>query len=361
MRGLMPDRPSIAVLVLDGFSMLSLGAIVEPFRILREKFPEICPDVQLFGLNNKRANSKSGVVVECEDDGGALHGLVSGRRPPAILLVCSETSGGLSGDERAQVLALLRLAVRQGIRIHSIGSATCLLAETTLLCRGTATTHWSMLAAFQERHPQLDVENALFVANGKLTSCAGELATLDLVIDLIRSLSPEAARVAADFLLIYSIRPGEFLQPGSIANRLRVGPDQLGEAMRIMAENIETPIELTRLAGSCGISLRQLERLFRKHLDATPISYYTSLRLERAYELLTQTNLPLDEIALASGFASVSNFSKKFRTQSGKTPLEIRERSGMARTSSGRRSPLQKRSVVASTDHSNIKRVRHRL
>ncbi len=337
------DRPSIAVLVLDGFSLLGLGAIVEPFRIFREIFPTICPDVLLFGLKNKRARARSGLVVECDDDGMALRQLMMGRHPPKTLLVCAGTNGVLNGDDRAQILSLLRLAVRQGFAIHSIGSTTWLLAETKILGRGTATIHWSLLAAFQEEHPQLEVENALFLKNGKLTSCAGELAALDLTIDLIRSLSPAAARVVADFLLISSSRAGESRQPGSIANRLRDGPDQLAEAIRIMAENIETPLAMPELVSLCGISLRQLERLFRKHLKAPPISYYASLRLERAHELLTQTNLPFAEIAVASGFRSVSNLSKKIKTQFKLTPLEIREQSGMVRATPVRRGPLQER------------------
>ena len=337
----MRDRPSIAVLVLDGFSTLSLGAIVEPFRVLREKFPAICPDLLLFGLKNNRARARSGLVVECEDDGVALSRRMMGRHPPKTLLVCGGTSGILNGDDRAQILGLLRLAVRQGIAILSIGSTTWLLAEAGLLVRGRATDHWSLMAALQEKHPQLDVENALFLKNGKLTSCAGELAALDLIIDLIRSLSPAAARVVADFLLISSSRAGESRQPGSIANRLRDGPDQLAGAIHIMAENIENPLAMPELVSLCGISLRQLERLFRKHLNATPISHYASLRLERAYELLTQTNLPFAEIAIASGFGSVSNLSKKVKAQFKLAPLEIREKSGMVRSPPVRRGPQQ--------------------
>ncbi|NVK02234.1 MAG: helix-turn-helix domain-containing protein, partial [Oceanospirillaceae bacterium] len=73
-----------------------------------------------------------------------------------------------------------------------------------------------------------------------------------------------------------------------------------------------------------GLSTRQLERLFRQHLNTSPTAYYMSLRLENARQQLKNTTLPIQTIARAAGFSSTSYFSRCYRKQFGVTPREAR-------------------------------------
>ena len=67
-----------------------------------------------------------------------------------------------------------------------------------------------------------------------------------------------------------------------------------------------------------------MERLFRKYLKRTPQRYYLELRLERAQRLLTQSTLPVMEVALACGFVSPSHFAKCYREQYHQIPKSTR-------------------------------------
>jgi transcriptional regulator GlxA family with amidase domain len=69
-----------------------------------------------------------------------------------------------------------------------------------------------------------------------------------------------------------------------------------------------------------GLSGRKLERLFKKHLNTTPKTYYTGLRLQKARELLFHTNMSLAEICFACGFNSQTHFSKSYRAKFGVSP-----------------------------------------
>ncbi|MFY9238866.1 MAG: helix-turn-helix domain-containing protein [Roseovarius sp.] len=80
------------------------------------------------------------------------------------------------------------------------------------------------------------------------------------------------------------------------------------------------------IAEQCECSLRQIERLFRKHAGVSPMQYYILLRLERASELVLQTNLSFHEIAAATGFSSSSSLTKKLKAQVGVSPYVMRER-----------------------------------
>jgi transcriptional regulator GlxA family with amidase domain len=91
-----------------------------------------------------------------------------------------------------------------------------------------------------------------------------------------------------------------------------------------MEANIEEPISLDDLSGYVGISRRQLERLFQKHLQCVPSRYYLDLRLNRARQLLLQTNMSIIDVSLACGFVSAPHFSKCYRDYFGIPPRDER-------------------------------------
>ncbi len=73
-----------------------------------------------------------------------------------------------------------------------------------------------------------------------------------------------------------------------------------------------------------GCSKRQLERLFRRYLNRSPKRYYMELRLQKARNLLMQTDMSVINVALACGFTSPSHFSKCYRAQYDTTPYRER-------------------------------------
>jgi len=91
-------------------------------------------------------------------------------------------------------------------------------------------------------------------------------------------------------------------------------------AVELMEANIKEPISQVDLADFVGLSRRQLQRLFQKYLLCTPSRYYLQLRLQRARELLLQTNLSLVEISEQTGFVSNSHFSKSYKELYGHSP-----------------------------------------
>ena len=91
-----------------------------------------------------------------------------------------------------------------------------------------------------------------------------------------------------------------------------------------MEANIEDPLSPSVLAEHAHLSIRQLERLFRSHLDNSPSGYYMKLRLERAKQLLKESHLSVAEIASACGFSSGPHFTRSYRNQFGRSPSEDR-------------------------------------
>ena len=107
---------------------------------------------------------------------------------------------------------------------------------------------------------------------------------------------------------------------------MRLGSSQpkLVEAVELMESNIEEPMTLDELATHVGISRRQLERLFQKHLQCVPTRYYLEIRLRRARSLLLRSSRSIVDIAFACGFVSAPHFSKCYRDFFGIPPREER-------------------------------------
>jgi len=73
-----------------------------------------------------------------------------------------------------------------------------------------------------------------------------------------------------------------------------------------------------------GLSMRQLERLFKHQLHTTPAAFYMQRRLERSNHLLEQSTLTVTQIAAACGFNSASYFSQCYQKNYGLSPREER-------------------------------------
>jgi AraC-like DNA-binding protein len=89
-------------------------------------------------------------------------------------------------------------------------------------------------------------------------------------------------------------------------------------------EHLSENIELETLADIAGLSKWHFARAFKQSVGTPPHFYLVQRRLERAQELLAETDLPLAQIALKIGFSDQSHFSRRFRTLLGLTPRSFR-------------------------------------
>lgn len=82
--------------------------------------------------------------------------------------------------------------------------------------------------------------------------------------------------------------------------------------------------DVEALAARLGVGERQLRRLFQQHVGASPIAVAQTRRVLLAKQLIHQTNLPMADIAMASGFGSVRRFNETFQTLFKRPPAKLR-------------------------------------
>ena len=105
-----------------------------------------------------------------------------------------------------------------------------------------------------------------------------------------------------------------------------VSDPRLGRALRYIREHVHEKCPVEAMAQHTGLSRRVLENLFRQQLKTTPFKELRLLRIERACQLLRETNDSLDTIVGRIGYSCRSRFSTDFRRQMGITPVRYRKR-----------------------------------
>jgi len=113
------------------------------------------------------------------------------------------------------------------------------------------------------------------------------------------------------------------VMPGSQAP-----PAWLHCALELLYDRYAEDLTIADIAGSVGVHPIHLARTFRRHFRCTPGEFARFRRLEKALDLLGRTSLPLAQVALTSGFADQSHFSKAFARCLGLPPGEYRMLAG---------------------------------
>lgn len=244
-----------------------------------------------------------------------------------IVLVC----GGMGIDRSStkNVLNWLRREARRGVSIGGLCTGAYTMAKAGLLEGKKCTIHWENYDSFLEEFDTVELCKAVYTVDGNRFTSAGGMSSLDLMLKLMANFDGETlANFVADQCLHTNIRTDRDSQRLSIPTRIGVRHPKLSTVIQMMQNNIEEPVSPSILAQDVGMSTRQLERLFSRYLSRSPKRYYMELRLQKARNLLMQTEMSVINVALACGFASPSHFSKCYRAQYDTTPY--RERGSQA-------------------------------
>lgn len=308
----------VVFFLVPGFSMMAFASCLEPMRIANMVTDKQVYRWTLCTRDGAGVGASNGITVHPQE---ALSALQS----PSNLVVCSGVKAHDFRDN--MVFGWLRRWAREGCRLGSLCTGAHVLARAGLLNGYRCTVHWANLDSMVEEFPHLELSSRLYEQDKDRFTCAGGVAASDMVLqDITVRLGEGVASEVAEQLMHERIRSSGDSQKLPFRLRLRVNHPKLVQSIGVMEAHMETPLSCTEVARACGLWRRQLERLFRRHLNTSPARYYLKLRLERGRTLLEQTTLPVQEVAFASGFTSASHFTKCYRTMYGHTPRAERNK-----------------------------------
>ena len=310
-------------LLLDDFTFAAFAGAIEPLRLSNRVAGESRYEWKTVTDGGGHVRASNGVTVLADS------GLEEIGRTSMIIVV-----GGndIKHATTRPVLTWLRRESRKGHRIGAVCTGAQTLAQAGLLDGRSCTIHWENRDSFEEDFPEITLKPNIYVIDQGRATAAGGTASTDLMLKLIAlSQGSDIANRVADQLIHTQIRPESDEQRLSIPTRIGSRNPRLSAIIQMMEENIEEPISPATLAGEVGMSTRQLERLFRRYLNRSPKRHYMDLRLQKARNLLLQTDMSVINVALACGFTSPSHFSKCYRALYRTTPYRERGSSDTAK------------------------------
>jgi len=224
------------------------------------------------------------------------------------------------------LIEALRHAHGRGARMVSICSGAFALAAAGLLDGRRATTHWRYADLLRERHPRVLVDaEPLYTDDGDVLTSAGCAAGLDLAMHLVRKDHGSAvANAVARRLVIQPHRAGG--QAQYIESPVPPEPDDAGVARSLgwALEHLAEPIGVPDLARQAGLSPRTYLRHFVRATGTTPGKWLIAQRLQAALAMLETGDAPVEEIAVAAGFATPVTLRHHFAKQLHTSPSAYR-------------------------------------
>ena len=304
-------------LLLPKATMLPVAAAIEPLRIANQ--------VTNSKLYRWFIMTEDGEPMRCSNGMMITPDLPLQPLPSEALgFVCAGVEPQSTAGEAT--LNWLRREHRFGRSVGGICTGAFALAQAGLIRNQAFTLHWENQPGFQESYPDLEPTENTFEISGSLMTCGGGNAATDLMLHLIEERhGKQLAIIVADMCL--HARSGGQAAPQKSNFAVAIGSrnQRLLSALQLMQDSIEEPLSIGELCDRLDISRRQLERLFSRYLNQSPMHVYFDMRLSHAFALMNETSMSVTEIALASGFNSATHFSRQFKRKFGASPHFFRK------------------------------------
>ena len=309
--------------------MLRVGLVLLPdFHVLSFAV------LSVFEVANKRAGEKLYELHTLSESGGPVR-TSFGTEVSTEPLDRNEFDTLLvgSGLEIPSVspamIAQLQEALHSSRRIASICVAAFALGEAGMLNGRRATTHWRYAAELQRRFPHSKVEiDRIFTRDGSIWTSAGLMAGVDLALGLVESdHGRDLARTVAASMVVHHRRAGGQSQHSALLD-LDAKADKIQTALAYARRNLHKSLDIGELAKAASLSPRQFTRVFRSETGTSPAKAIEALRLEAATLMLDQSRLPIETIAIETGFGTRERMRRAFIRVHGEPPRALRKAAG---------------------------------
>ncbi|MDT0441731.1 GlxA family transcriptional regulator [Streptomyces johnsoniae] len=313
-------RHRVAVLVRHGLLPIELGI---PHRIM--------------GMAKSASGARLYDVVTCAAAPGPVrtdadftvevrHGPEALAEADTVIVPAAHERDETYGTDRLPApLAAALGRIRPGARIASICTGAFVLAAAGLLDGRRATTHWAACDRFRALFPRVRLDpDILYAEDGHVLTSAGVASGIDLCLHMVRTdFGAAVANAVARRTVVPPHRDGgqaQFVERPVPAPRVH----STGRARAYALAHLDRPLPLAELAAQEAMSVRTFTRRFREETGVSPQRWLTGQRIERARQLLEDSDLPVDRIAHASGFGTAASLRQHLQAVLGVSPTAYR-------------------------------------
>ena len=217
-------------------SLTTVSTALEPFQQVNSILGGDRFYIQLVSLSSNDPMTSAGIPIPCHlTSADVLAKLKLQNRPDLLILCCGHVTSPIN-----QALAgkFVQKFARQNVPVFALRAACLIVTKTAMIKGGKFATHWKMISSLAEQFPALEVQNVLYVLDGRISSCAGEFATFDMILAFIERIF--GSRMSCD-IRHHFLAPGQ--RSGDSLQRLSGGAficedGRFQKALSIMADNI---------------------------------------------------------------------------------------------------------------------------
>ncbi|MBT2478230.1 GlxA family transcriptional regulator [Streptomyces sp. ISL-94] len=317
-RGRRPHR--VVVLALAGLLPFELGIPHRIFGRAKDPAGRSLYEILTCGLAPGPVPTDADFAVQVEHGPELLAAADTVVVPASYELGPAYEQGRLTGE-----LAAALAHIRPGTRLVSICTGGYVLAAAGYLDGRRATTHWASAEHFQALFPAVRVDaGVLYTDDGDVLTSAGVAAGIDLCLHIVRR--DHGAAVANEVARRTVVPPH---RDGGQAQFIArpVPQPQLASTTAARAwvlDRLHEPLRLSDLARQEAMSVRTFTRRFREESGVSPGEWITGQRVERARQLLEQTDLPMEQVARETGFGTAQSLRKHVQAALGVSPTAYR-------------------------------------
>ncbi len=317
-----PDRHHVAVLARQVVLPIELGIVHQIFGQARSGASaagQPLYEVATCALEPGEVRTDADFTVTVS------HGAEALAEADTVIVLSSYEDYDQSSPGLAAPLAEAFAQVRPGARMASICTGAFVLASAGLLDGHTATTHWRYVDRFARLFPQVELApDVLYTDGGAVLTSAGCASGIDLCLHMIRC--DHGTAVANDVARRTVVPPHR--EGGQVQYIRRPVPEPTSpstSAARTWAlQHLHAPVTLQQMAAREAMSVRNFTRRFRDEVGMTPMNWLIRQRVERARELLEESDLPVEQVAAQTGLGTAANLRQHFQTALGISPSAYR-------------------------------------
>jgi transcriptional regulator GlxA family with amidase domain len=324
-------------------------AATAPIRVVIVLFPrtkllDVTGPLQVFNDAKRADGSAVYEITLTSEHGGPVETdagvplpsipLAEAARRPIDTLLVSGGRSALDAASSAVLLAFLRDQSGMVRRLGSICLGAFILAAAGLLDGCEATTHWEYTDRLGMAHPATTVRpDAIFVSNGTIWTSAGVSTGIDMALAMVEEdLGRKAALDLARDLVLYLKRPGGQSQfSGELQRQSRDAAGRFETLHAYMREHAAGDLSVPELARIMAMSPRHFARVYAQETGISPAKAVEAVRLDLARDLLEETDIGVQQIAVRAGFGDDERLRRAFLRRYGVAPGEYRTRFGNAR------------------------------
>ena len=316
--GVQPDV-RVAILLLPQFTLSAFSLFLDPIRLAadaKDGSRQIRCRWQVMTLNGLPVQSSCGVEIS------PTAKLNHATDVDWLVVVGGLLRSAAHRDDR--VTDLLKAAAQRNVRIVGLCTGAWGLAAAGLLDGERCCVNWYHRDEFVALYDKVEADTgSLYHFGARHVTCAGGIGAAHVALQIIHdSLGEEVARKSAQILLVPRYWTCNVEQP--ITTPFDVASDKVRKALRFMEERVEDPPPMSDVADAVGLSVRQLERLFKTTTGRSPSKAMRDFQMAKARLYVVETDGSLLEIALMSGFSCPSHFSAVFKQTYGMPPSTYR-------------------------------------